>query len=197
MNKKYKVFLVAFLLFFIVNKIYALDSGPVIANNVLGGAASGAVIGLSTGILILALNDKNDDYKLLLRGSIYGLIGGTITGTGIGMYEISTEKEETGFTTSTYVLGGSGIGALLGTVVAILPYLNDGKGKNFSIGMGVGSLVGASVGLGLAIVEINSNPSDTGKLLSGISGQVGVMPELNIIDEEVCLNVQMVKLHFN
>lgn len=149
----------------------ALDRGPIIANNILGGAGAGVAVGLAAGTLAYGL-DNNRNPELLLSGAVYGFLGGAILGTGVGIYEISTGTNDTGFTVSEYVVGGTGIGALLGLVVATIPYMKDGDPEDFTIGLGLGGVIGAAFGLGFAIIDINSRSTGGDDLL--LSGRIGI-----------------------
>jgi len=145
------------------------DWGPLLANNILGGAAAGAAIGLSAGTLAYGLDD-NYHAEYLLSGTIYGLLGGALLGGGTAAFEISNKKPDTGFTLFEYVIGGVGIGALLGGVVATIPYLRDGNPEDFTIGLGLGGLIGGVAGPGVAFVDINSRTEAGDRSLSGRFG---------------------------
>ncbi|MEW6516501.1 MAG: hypothetical protein AB1439_06335 [candidate division FCPU426 bacterium] len=149
-----------------------------IANNILGGAGAGLMVGLSAGTLAYGLdNNYNPDY--LLTGAVYGFLTGAVLGTGIGIYEISTDRQDTGFTFSEYTVGGTGIGAMLGLVIATLPYMRDKDPEDFTIGIGLGGLVGATFGIGFAVWDINSRSAGKDDLL--LSGRIGIEPEYDYV----------------
>jgi len=154
--------------------VYALDRGPIIANNILGGAGAGAVVGVAAGVLAYGL-DNNTNPELLLNGALYGFISGAVLGTGIGIYEIVTERNDTGFTLAEYTLGGTGIGALLGVVVATIPYMRDGDPEDFTIGLGLGGVIGAAFGLGFAALDISARSGSSDDIL--LSGEIGIYPD--------------------
>lgn len=152
----------------------ATAKGPLIANNILGGAGAGLMVGLSAGTLAYGMGDNyNPDY--LLSGAVYGFLTGAVVGTGLGIYEISTGRDDTGYTFSEYTIGGTGIGALLGVVIATLPYMRDKDPEDFTIGLGLGGLIGAAFGVGFAILDINSRAAGGDDLL--LSGRIGIEPE--------------------
>jgi hypothetical protein len=153
----------------------AQNRGPIIANNILGGAGAGAVVGLSAGMLAYGV-DNNYNPELLINGAVYGFIGGALVGTGIGIYEITTETNDTGFTVAEYTMGGTWIGALMGGVVATIPYMRDGDPEDFTIGLGLGGIIGATLGLGFAVLDIGSRSSGGGDDLL-LSGKIGIYPD--------------------
>ncbi len=203
MFKKRIVFLTVLMAIFLVSSSsWAEERGPIVANNILGGAGAGTVVGLSAGLWAYG-EEHQTDPKVLLTSSVYGFLTGAVVGTGIGFYEISTGSRGTGFTVSDYVMGGTGLGALLGMVVAIIPFTDDGQWENFTIGAGIGGLVGGAFGLGFAILDISSRSAQGDVLLSG---QVGVYPEVKVpLDHpteettkhgEPLLSCRLVKLTF-
>ncbi|MBN1596581.1 hypothetical protein JW933_11705 [candidate division FCPU426 bacterium] len=152
----------------------AIDRGPIIANNILGGAGAGAIVGLAAGTLAYGL-DNNYNPDLLVNGAVYGFISGVLLGTGVGVYEIVTERNDTGFTLAEYTIGGTGLGALIGVVVAIIPYMRDENPEDFTIGLGLGGVVGATFGLGFAVLDISARSTSGGDML--LSGEIGVYPD--------------------
>ncbi len=181
---------------------WAEDRGPIIANNILGGAGAGTVVGFTAGLWAYGA-DHHADPKVFLTSSVYGFLTGAVVGTGIGFYEISTGSTGTGFTFSEYIMGGTGLGAMLGLVVAIIPFTDNGQWENFTIGAGVGGLIGGAFGLGFAILDINSRTAQGDVLLSG---QVGIYPEVKLLKDspseesttygEPLLSCRLVKLMF-
>lgn len=172
------VFLVVFLCFGHLGPFIpaagAAGRGPIIANNILGGAGSGLLVGLSAGTLAYGLGN-NTEPEYLLSGAVYGFLTGALAGTGVGIYEISTDRQDTGFTLAEYTVGGTGIGALLGVVIATLPYMRDKDPEDFTIGLGLGGVIGAAFGVGFAILDINSRTAGKDDLL--LSGRIGIEPE--------------------
>lgn len=149
----------------------ALENGPLLANNILGGAMSGAVYGLAAGTLAYGL-DNNYHAEYLLTGACYGFLGGALLGGGVAFYEISSQRPDTGFTLSGYLAGGTGIGALLGVVVATIPYLRDKDPEDFTTGLGLGGLIGGTLGLAAAFIDINARNAEGRALLTG---KVGIL----------------------
>jgi hypothetical protein len=70
---------------------------------------------------------------------------------------------EVGSTLGKYSVAGAGVGALLGSATATLPYLTSKEPFDFLTGAGVGMLAGAGVGFILGIVDL-ANPADVAAL---------------------------------
>jgi hypothetical protein len=145
--------------------------GPLLANNILGGAAAGALVGLSAGTMAYGF-DNNYHPQYLLSGTVYGLLGGALLGGGMAAFEIANRKPDTGFTVAEYLSGGAGIGLLLGGVVATIPYMRDGDPEDFTIGLGLGGVIGATAGLAIAVVDLQSRSEEGDRSLSG---RIGIM----------------------
>jgi hypothetical protein len=178
-----KLFIVAGLLAcfgFITTNVSSAASarGPIIANNILGGAGAGLVVGLSAGTIAYG-QSNNTDPEYLLTGAVYGFLTGAVLGTGVGIYEVSAGIEDTGFTLAEYTISGTGIGAFVGLVVATLPYMRDGDPEDFTIGLGLGGVIGAACGAGFAIWDINSRSAGKDDLL--LSGRIGIEPEYGYV----------------
>jgi hypothetical protein len=160
--------------------VFAVNSGPVLARNILGGAGSGAVVGLSAGALAYGL-DNNYNPEVLLTSVAYGFLGGAIVGAGVGFYQISSNHYDSDFSLSGYVAGGTGIGSLIGGVVSVIPFVRDHHSEDFTVGIGLGGVVGAVLGLGVAALDLNSRPVAETKLLSGtltIQPETGALASL-------------------
>jgi hypothetical protein len=173
--------------------------GPLLANNILGGAAAGALVGLSAGTLAYGY-DNNYHAQYLLSGTVYGLLGGALLGGGAAAFEISNRKPDTGFTLAEYLTGGAGIGALLGGIVATIPYLRDGDPEDFTIGLGLGGLIGATAGIAVAVVDINGRTEAGDRSLSGRIGILDVAAVLPSVvpgqAPEPVWNCKLVKVTF-
>jgi hypothetical protein len=149
----------------LVAAVEAKDSGPMIVNNILWGSASGGAIGLSAGFLAYA-DTNNTKEDLLWMGAVYGIISGALFGTGASIYEISANQTNLGSTVSMYMLGGTGMGAVLGLLVARIPYQDNPDNRYFSRGLGWGGILGASLGLGIAFLDLGTQSPRRDYLLS-------------------------------
>jgi hypothetical protein len=174
------------------------EAGPLLAGNILGGAASGVLVGFATGTLVYGL-DHNNNPQQILNGAIYGLVGGVVLGSGLAIYEINTQKPDTGYTVFNYVSAGTGLGAALGGIVAVIPFMRDGNGADFTIGLGLGGVIGATLGLVTAAVDIESRSAGGGRL----SGQFGIMDVASTLPSlipeqaaEPVLNCKLVRFSF-
>ncbi len=185
-------------LIFMSLQVQAIERGPIIANNLLGGAGAGAVAGFAAGMLAYGM-DKNYHSEYLVNGAVYGFLGGAVLGGGVAAYEISMNKPTSGLTVPGYVAGGTGIGALLGVVAAVIPYNRDKTPEDFTIGLGLGGVVGAALGMTVGVIDISSR-SDERALLSG---KVGLLEVSSILPSmvpglpsEPILNARLVELTF-
>lgn len=177
---------------------WAADKGPIVADNVLGGAASGALVGLSAGMLAYGL-DNNYHPQVLVTSTVYGFLSGAVLGGGVAAYEITTNRMDAGPTLTDYLAGGTSIGALVGVVGAAIPYMRDKHQEDFTIGLGLGGVIGAAFGLTFAAIDISSRHE--GKEL--LSGQIGLLevssylpPVVPGLEGEAILNCRLVKLTF-
>jgi hypothetical protein len=169
-----------------------------LAGNIIGGATAGALVGFSAGALSYGF-DHNYNGQQILNGAVYGLVGGVILGSGLAVYEISGKKPDSGYTAFHYVSAGTGIGAALGGVIALIPFMRDGNGADFTIGLGLGGVIGATLGLVTAAVDIESGTAGDGKL----SGQFGIVEMASTLPSlipeqpaEPVLNCKLIKLTF-
>ena len=194
----FRIGILAVLVAFISLPAQAVGRGPVIANNILGGAGAGTLVGLAAGTLAYGL-DKNYHSEYLINGAVYGFLGGAILGGGTATYDIMFNKPDPGFTLSSYLAGGTGLGALIGFVGAVIPYNRDKTPEDFTIGIGLGGVVGAALGTAIGFIDINSH-DDSKALLSGKVGLIemsSVMPSLiPELPSEPILNCRLVELTF-
>lgn len=175
---------------------WALAKGPVIANNILGGASSGASLGLAAGLWAYG-SGKNFDPTLIVNGAVYGFLGGAVAGTGLGIYEISTQRSDPGFTFFGYVSGGTAIGALLGSVVAVIPYTRDKQSEDFTIGLGAGGTVGGILGMVLAVWDIEGRTEEKAVLSSLPNQDIwdGMAP-ISALESSACFRMPVVDVRF-
>jgi hypothetical protein len=189
---------VAYLVAFISLSAQASETGPVIAENILGGAAAGTLAGFSAGALAYGM-DHNYHSEYLINGAVYGFLGGALLGGGAATYELVINKPEPGFTLGGYMAGGTSLGALIGVVAAVIPYTRDKTPEDFTIGLGLGGVVGAVLGTTIGVIDLSSH-NDSKALLSGKVGLIqvsSVMPSLiPEIPAEPILNARLVELTF-
>lgn len=62
---------------------------------------------------------------------------------------------EVGGTLGRYSVAGTGVGALLGSVAATLPYLQSKEPYDFLTGAGIGMVAGCGIGFILGLVDLN------------------------------------------
>ncbi len=177
--------------------------GATLARDIMGGAMAGSVVGFSSGLYRYG-QSGNTDPRVLLVDSVYGLLGGAIVGTGLGIYEFtSSDSGDIGVTVADYVTMGALMGGFIGVMGAFIPYAlsDDTDSDNFaigSVGMGLGGMIGAGLGLGVAILDISLRSEEDDLLLSGT---VGLKPEtawLSVNGEPApALCVRVVELRFH
>jgi len=66
----------------------------------------------------------------------------------------AAQAGKVGSTLSNYTLGGAGVGALLGTAAATIPYLSSNNAYDFYTGAGAGILAGAGLGFIFGIIDL-------------------------------------------
>ncbi len=71
-----------------------------------------------------------------------------------GLRPSQLQAGKIGGTLGRYSLGGAGIGALLGTATATIPYLQSKETFDFITGAGAGAVVGAGVGFLFGIIDL-------------------------------------------
>lgn len=170
-----RVLFAVFILLTVAGAARAYESGPIIANNIMGGAGAGTLIGFAAGLYGYGQSD-NYNSKLILVDSVYGFLTGAVVGAGIGVLVSNQQKPDTGYTVSSYTSSGLLLGMMIGGVAAVIPYADDQKGSHFTTYMGIGGLIGAVAGFGVAIVDIQGRPSEV-----KFSGRVGIFPETALL----------------
>lgn len=72
-------------------------------------------------------------------------------------FALPAHAGEVGSTLGKYSIAGAGVGALLGSAAATLPYLQSKEPYDFLAGAGLGMLCGSGVGFILGMVDL-ANP---------------------------------------
>jgi hypothetical protein len=152
---------------------FSAQKGPIIAHNLIGGAGAGSLFGLAIGTMAYGYSG-NTEPEYLLNGAVYGFLGGAVIGTGIAFYEIGTERQDSGYTFAEYLTGGTLIGAVLGGVAATIPYIKNDDPEVFTVGIGLGGVIGGTLGIIFSIVDINQRPSGESSQQM-FSGKIGVL----------------------
>jgi hypothetical protein len=76
---------------------------------------------------------------------------------------------EVGSTLGKYASAGAGVGALLGSAAATIPYLQSKQPYDFLTGAGIGLLGGSVAGLILGMIDVaNPVPEETNAALPGL-----------------------------
>lgn len=77
------------------------------------------------------------------------------------MLSVTVRAGEVGGTLGKYSSAGAGVGALLGTAAATIPYLQSKQPYDFLTGAGIGLLGGSIAGFILGIVDVANPPQET------------------------------------
>jgi hypothetical protein len=189
----------------LAGSVWASESGgQQLTNNILGGALSGTLIGLSAGSWAYGAGG-NYQPEYFVTGAIYGFLGGALLGTSVGIYEINTERTGSGYVMSQYVSGATFTGVLVGGVASMIPYMQDKNGAVITKGMGIGGVIGGALGLTLGILEI-SKPKPVPMYQPGqqkLSAQIGIISVASCLpsvipgmEPDPIVNCQVVKITF-
>jgi hypothetical protein len=131
------------------------DAAPAIVSYGLSGFGTGAAVGLASGFLATGKEFTKGEWKTLLWGTSIGALSGLGIGIAVGAIDAGTSPHGPG--AGFYILRdmnlGFGVGALAGTVIGALVWLDNGRAKDVLIGMAWGTLIGAGTGLVLGILE--------------------------------------------
>jgi hypothetical protein len=152
--------------------------GMVIFNDVWAGALAGGMLGLSGGVYAYGLK-KNSDPRQITLSALYGFLGGSALGLGMGFMEYGGSLPHgTGKNLGTYVSAGTGMGALFGLLIALIPYVTEEPIKdNFyygTLGVGLGGLLGGGLGVLVAVLD-TQQPS--ARAANSPEIRLGIMPE--------------------
>jgi hypothetical protein len=177
--------------------------GPVLFQDIMLCGLAGTTVGFSAGMIEYG-DSGNTQPRLILRDSIYGFLGGAVVGTGIGVYEITSDTSGVGTTVGNYVAIGTLMGAFVGLIYSFVPYaMDDSDSNNFavgSIGLGVGGLIGGSVGLGVAILDLSLRAPGGKEDDLLLSGTLGLQPETQWLsvtgDPQPTFCYRVLELHY-
>ncbi|MDD5772442.1 MAG: hypothetical protein PHX78_03150 [bacterium] len=117
----------------------------------------GALLGLSIGsIRVYEGRDKLNSEgkrKRITNGALYGVIGGTALGLGIGFYDFHNDQTGFGaFLIRDMWLGGA-LGLAVGTAVGGISYSNTNNSRHIWQSMAWGYIGGSIAGLGFGMIE--------------------------------------------
>jgi len=149
------------------------DMGTLASMNIIGGLFEGGIIGAGTGMLWYS-KGMNKDTKPLVTGTIIGMFTGMALGAGLSLYQTTSKRYSASDDYGYDLLGGTLVGALLGTAGGFISYAKTRHLENVSEGMGYGVMFGAAMGLALGTVE-SFVPEQ-------YRGMTGKLRALNILD---------------
>ncbi len=127
------------------------------------GTLVGAAIG---GIQAMDQREKLDssgEARRIATGAVYGLLGGTVMGLGIGFHDLSSGQTGAGAVILRDMWYGGALGLVVGAAVGGLNYSKTKEGRDIGQGIAWGYVGGTIVGFAFGIIEapqIASNPLD-------------------------------------
>jgi len=126
----------------------------------LDGLGLGAYLGASTGYLVARSDGwTRSDWRTLGFGAGIGALVGAGVGVGLGAMDAARTQRPVGRIVLSNMGGGASFGTVLGAVGGMLSWLSDNPPEHILLGAAIGSLAGAGVGLGFAIIEANQDDS--------------------------------------
>jgi hypothetical protein len=128
------------------------DTPSVIAYG-FDGFWTGAQIGLASGYLATGREYESDEWRKLVFGAGVGALVGVGTGLTLGIVDIGGAPPATGGIILRDVGYGVGLGAIVGTAVAALFLIDDGRPKDLLTGAALGTVVGGGAGLVFGLIE--------------------------------------------
>ncbi|MFH1378792.1 MAG: hypothetical protein ABII23_00815 [bacterium] len=143
---------------------------PSVINYGWAGLKLGALFGSAVGGVQAAEEhdrlDSSGEAKRVLNGGMYGLIGGTVLGMGIGFYDLSQGQTGVGAIILRDMWMGGGIGLVVGAAVGGITYSKTSETSDIGRSIAWGYIGGTIMGFGFGLIEgpkIASNPYDEWK----------------------------------
>jgi hypothetical protein len=114
---------------------------------------TGAELGLATGYLTTGRHFEHGEWRKLVLGAGIGAVMGVGAGIALALVDAREGEPGTGF----YVLRDMGyaslLGALTGAAVGALFLVGSGHPKDVLVGLSIGTLIGAGVGIAFGVIE--------------------------------------------
>ncbi|MGA1870743.1 MAG: hypothetical protein ACMUJM_19585 [bacterium] len=107
--------------------------------------------------------DDDEEAQRVLDGALYGVIGGTMLGLGIGFYGLSEGKTGVGGIILRDMWYGGGIGLIVGGAIGGLQYSQTNEWRHFNESLVWGYIGGTIAGFAFGLIEgpqIASSPYD-------------------------------------
>lgn len=118
------------------------------------GLGTGASTGLAVGYLATGPEFESGEWKKLVYGTAIGALSGLGVGVLLGIVDAGTSK---GRGVGFYMLRdsnyGVSVGLIVGGIIGVLRWIDDGSGKDLLRGMAWGTVIGAGTGLVVGIIE--------------------------------------------
>lgn len=127
--------------------------------NGINGLALGGFMGLSTGYLF-ARDDgwQSGDWRTLGIGAGVGALVGAGVGITLGAVDAGRDDEPFAGLLLKTATAGATFGTALGLVAGAVSWLSSNEAEHILFGGAIGTLAGAAVGAGLAVIEYNNRP---------------------------------------
>jgi len=130
------------------------EEAPSILGYGFEGLGTGATTGLAVGYLSTGPEFESGEWKKLVYGTAIGALSGLGVGVLLGIVDAGTSK---GRGVGFYMLRdsnyGVSVGLIVGGIVGVLRWIDDGSGKDFLQGMAWGTVIGAGSGFLVGIIE--------------------------------------------
>lgn len=130
------------------------DEAPTIFGYGLEGLGTGLSTGLAVGYLATGPTYDSGEWKKLVYGTAVGGLTGLGVGVLLGIIDASSGKDRgVGFYMIRDSNYGVTLGFLVGGIVGVLRWVDDGSGKDLLRGMAWGTVIGAGSGLLVGAIE--------------------------------------------
>ncbi|MBI4369875.1 MAG: hypothetical protein HY547_06575, partial [Elusimicrobia bacterium] len=121
------------------------------------GMITGTMLGTSVGTLqAISQKDRLDgagESARITKGALYGLIGGTGLGIGIGFYDLSQGKTGVGGIILRDINRGGWLGLVIGAAAGAIKYIDSNEAKDLGSGLAWGYIGGSAAGLIFGFIE--------------------------------------------
>jgi hypothetical protein len=130
---------------------------------------SGLLLGTTVGAAVGGIQaaeehdrlDSNGETKRVVNGALYGLIGGTVLGLGLGLYDLSQGESGVAQKSLHNAWLGGGIGLIVGAAIGGINYAKTDNATDLGNGIAWGYIGGAFAGLVFGFIDGEKFASNT------------------------------------
>lgn len=141
---------------------------PSVINYAWAGMATGTLLGAAIGGIQAVEEhqqlDSSGEANRVSNGALYGLIGGTVLGLGIGFYDLSQGQTGVGGVVLKDMNIGGGLGIVIGAAAGGITYSKTKEWSDFGKSLAWGYIGGSVLGLVIGLIEgpqlVAANPGD-------------------------------------